>query len=68
LRSLGCTGIAEMVDRHCALARRIADGLCAAGYQVLNRVPLNHVLVRAATDDETTAILQSAQASGECWF
>jgi glutamate/tyrosine decarboxylase-like PLP-dependent enzyme len=68
LRSLGRTGIGEMVDRHCALARRIADGLCAAGYQVLNRVLLNQVLVRAATDDETAAILQSTQTSGEFWF
>jgi len=68
LRSLGRTGIAEMVDRHCALAQYIADGLRNAGYQILNRVPLNQVLVRAATDDETVAILHEAQTSGEFWF
>jgi glutamate/tyrosine decarboxylase-like PLP-dependent enzyme len=68
LRSLGRTGVAEMVDRHCALARHIADGLRTAGFQVLNRVPLNQVLVRAAADDETAAILHAAQNSGEFWF
>lgn len=68
LRSLGRTGVAELVDRHCALAGRIADGLRAAGYEVLNRVLLNQVLVRAATDEQTIAIRQAAQASGKIWF
>jgi glutamate/tyrosine decarboxylase-like PLP-dependent enzyme len=68
LRSLGRVGVAEMVDRHCALATRIADGLRAAGYEVLNRVLLNQVLVRATTDAVTVAIRQAAQASGKVWF
>jgi len=68
LRALGRSGIAEMVDRHCAQARRIGDGLRAAGYEVMNRVVLNQVLVRAATDAETVAIRQAAQASGKVWF
>jgi len=68
LRSLGRTGIAAMVDRHCALATRVADGLRAAGYEVLNRVLLNQVLVRSGSDAETEAIRQAAQASGEVWF
>jgi glutamate/tyrosine decarboxylase-like PLP-dependent enzyme len=67
-RSLGRTGVAELVDRHCALASRIADGLRAAGYEVLNRVLLNQVLVRAASDEQTVAIRQAAQASGKVWF
>jgi glutamate/tyrosine decarboxylase-like PLP-dependent enzyme len=68
LRSLGRTGVAAMVDRHCALAMRIAAGLRAAGYEILNRVVINQVLVRASTDAETMAICQAAQASGEVWF
>jgi len=68
LLALGRNGIAEMVDRHCALASRIADGLRTAGYEVLNRVLLNQVLVRAATDADTVAIRQAAQSSGEVWF
>jgi glutamate/tyrosine decarboxylase-like PLP-dependent enzyme len=68
LRSLGRIGVAELVDRHCTLASRIANGLHAAGYEVLNRVMLNQVLVRAASDVQTVAIRQAAQASGKVWF
>lgn len=68
LRALGRAGVAAMIERHCAQAARIADGLRVAGYEVLNRVVLNQVLVRAATDEQTVAIRQAAQASGEVWF
>lgn len=68
LKGLGREGVRDMVDRHCALARRIAEGLAAAGYTILNRVWLNQVLVRADTDDRTRAILTAAQATGKVWF
>ncbi|WP_454829287.1 pyridoxal phosphate-dependent decarboxylase family protein [Paraburkholderia xenovorans] len=68
LRSLGRSGVQEMVDRHCAQASRIAEGLRAAGFEVVNRVVLNQVLVRANTDAQTVAIREAAQASGETWF
>ncbi|KWN87796.1 pyridoxal phosphate-dependent decarboxylase family protein [Burkholderia ubonensis] len=68
LRALGRDGVAAMIDRHCALASRVATGLRAAGYDVLSRVVLNQVLVRAATDAQTVAIREAAQASGEVWF
>ncbi|WP_118183946.1 pyridoxal phosphate-dependent decarboxylase family protein [Paraburkholderia phosphatilytica] len=68
LRSLGRAGVASMVDRHCAQASRIAAGLRAGGFDVLNRVVINQVLVRAATDEQTVAIREAAQASGEVWF
>ncbi|KVC55704.1 pyridoxal-dependent decarboxylase [Burkholderia ubonensis] len=68
LRSLGRDGVAAMIDRHCALASRVATGLRAAGYDVLSRVVLNQVLVRAATDAQTVAIREAAQASGDVWF
>ncbi|AOJ77507.1 pyridoxal phosphate-dependent decarboxylase family protein [Burkholderia ubonensis] len=68
LRALGRDGVAAMIDRHCALASRVATGLRAAGYDVLSRVVLNQVLVRAGTDDETIAIIGAAQDSGAVWF
>ena len=68
LRTLGRRGVAALVDRHCAQARRIADGLRAAGYEIVNRVVLNQVLVRAGSDEQTTALREAAQASGEAWF
>jgi glutamate/tyrosine decarboxylase-like PLP-dependent enzyme len=68
LRTLGREGVASLVDQHCALARRIAEGLQQAGFEVLNRVVLNQVLVRARTDADTVAIREAVQASGEAWF
>jgi glutamate/tyrosine decarboxylase-like PLP-dependent enzyme len=68
LRTLGRDGVAALIARHCAQARRIADGLRAAGYDVLNRVVLNQVLVRAGSDERTHAIREAAAASGEAWF
>lgn len=68
LRTLGRDGVAAMVDRHRDQARRLADGLRDAGFDVLNRVVLNQVLVRAGTDAATVAIREAAQRSGEIWF
>jgi aromatic-L-amino-acid decarboxylase len=68
LRSLGRDGVAELVERHCAQAARLAEGLRDAGYEVCNRVVLNQVLVRAGSDAETIAVREAAQAAGEIWF
>jgi len=68
LRSLGRKGIAELVERHCAQARRLGDGLARAGFEVLNEVTLNQVLFRCSTDAQTQAVRAAAQASGETWF
>ncbi len=62
LRSLGRDGLAEMIDRGCALARRMADGLRdAPGVTILNDVVLNQVLVRFAPPAGSGA---AAAASG----
>ncbi len=68
LRTLGRRGVAEMVDRHCAQATRLADGLRDAGFEILNRVVLNQVLVRGKDDAETASIRQGVESSGEAWF
>ncbi|WP_031237533.1 pyridoxal phosphate-dependent decarboxylase family protein [Asticcacaulis sp. AC460] len=68
LKGLGRDGVREMVDRHCRLARRIAEGAQAAGLEVLNRVVLNQVLVRAGDDQRTQAVTAYVQASGRAWF
>lgn len=68
LRTLGRAGVAALVDRHIAQARRLADALRAAGFDVVNRVVLNQVLVRGSTDAETAAIRLAVEASGEAWF
>jgi glutamate/tyrosine decarboxylase-like PLP-dependent enzyme len=68
LRTLGRRGIAELVERHSAQARRIGEGLASAGFKVLNRIALNQVLFRCATDAQTQAVRSAVQESGEAWF
>jgi glutamate/tyrosine decarboxylase-like PLP-dependent enzyme len=70
LRSLGREGVAEVVERCCACARRFAEVLGAQdGVEVLNDVVLNQVLVRFGDDDATTdAVVAAVQAEGTCWM
>jgi glutamate/tyrosine decarboxylase-like PLP-dependent enzyme len=67
LRELGRDGVAAMVDRCCALARRFAVGLTAAGFEVANEVVLNQVLVRFGDDARTDRVLAAVPADGTCW-
>lgn len=68
LRTLGRNGVAEMVERHCAQAMQLAETLRAEGFDVINRVVLNQLIVRGRNDDETRAIQSAAHESGEVWF
>jgi len=73
LRSLGRSGVADLVDRCCALAQRFADRLGALdGVEVLCDVALNQVLVRFHAPDGdptfTPRVIDAVQASGECWM
>jgi len=68
LRTLGRSGLEALVERHRAQARRLASGLSDAGFEIVNRVVLNQVLVRARDDRETDAVLARVQAGGDIWF
>ena len=67
LASLGRDGIADLVDRSCRLARRFAAGMTAAGFDVLNDVVLNQVLVSFGTADRTDEVITAVQDDGTCW-
>jgi glutamate/tyrosine decarboxylase-like PLP-dependent enzyme len=67
LRALGRSGVAELVERTCRLARRFAEGFQAAGYRVLNEVVLNQVLVSFGEAQTTDRIISGIQADGTCW-
>ncbi|MFI6900768.1 pyridoxal phosphate-dependent decarboxylase family protein [Nonomuraea sp. NPDC050394] len=67
LRELGRDGVAALVERCCALARRFADGLGAAGFEVVNEVVLNQVLVGFGDDARTDRVVAAVQADGTCW-
>jgi glutamate/tyrosine decarboxylase-like PLP-dependent enzyme len=69
LRQLGRSGIAELVERCCALARRFAEQLAAVdGVSAANDVVLNQVLVDFGGHEETDRVVEAVQRSGECWM
>ncbi len=67
LRSLGHSGLSDLIERNCRHATRFADGLQAAGYTVLNAVALNQVLVSFGDADATRRVVAAVQADGTCW-
>ena len=67
LAALGRDGVADLVDRTCRLARRFADGMRQAGYDVPNEVVLNQVLVAFGSAQRTEAIIAAVQDEGTCW-
>ncbi len=67
LRSLGRTGVAGLVARCSRHARRFADGLRAAGYEILNDVVLNQVLVSFGDAATTERVIHAVQRDGTCW-
>jgi len=67
LKALGRSGLAEMVDRHCRQAQRMAAGLETGGVEILNDVVLNQVVVAFGEDDRTRRVIAAVQADGTCW-
>lgn len=67
LRSLGRSGLMDLIERTCRYARRFSDGLARAGYPALNEVVLNQVLVSFGDDDTTRRVIEGVQAEGTCW-
>jgi glutamate/tyrosine decarboxylase-like PLP-dependent enzyme len=67
LRSLGKAGLAEMIERTCAHARRFAGGLRSAGCEILNDVVLNQVLVSFGDAETTLRVVDRIQQEGTCW-
>ena len=74
LRSLGRSGVADLVDRCCRLARRFADRLREeSSIRILNDFVLNQVLVRIVpadgdADAATRAVLKLVQDEQVCWL
>ena len=61
LRSLGREGLARMIERNCEQARRFADQLSAAGFEILNDVVLNQVLVSFGSAEKTQRVIALAE-------
>jgi glutamate/tyrosine decarboxylase-like PLP-dependent enzyme len=67
LRSLGRSGLADLVERTCGHARRFAVGLGELGYEILNDVVINQVLVSFGSSEVTRAVIDAVQRDGTCW-
>jgi glutamate/tyrosine decarboxylase-like PLP-dependent enzyme len=70
MRSLGKSGLAEIIERNCRQARRFAELIQSANIpnvKILNEVVLNQVLVSFGTAEETQRIILAVQTDGTCW-
>ncbi len=67
LLSLGRDGLADMIERTCRHATHFADGLRKAGYDILNDVVINQVLVSFGDATTTRRIIAAVQEEGTCW-
>jgi glutamate/tyrosine decarboxylase-like PLP-dependent enzyme len=67
LQSLGRNGIADLIERTCGYAQQFAEGLRKAGYEILNDVVINQVLVSFGSADATRGVIDRLQREGTCW-
>ena len=56
-----------MIARSCRQARRFAAGFQTAGFEILNDVALNQVLVRSGDQERNERIIAAIQEDGTCW-
>ena len=67
LRSLGRSGLTDLIERTSRHAKHFAQELKAAGYSILNDVVLNQVLVSFGDPQTTHRVIADIQAEGTCW-
>ena len=67
LKSLGRSGLCALIERACAHAQRFAEALRSAGFDVLNDVVINQVLVSFGTAETTREVIRRVQDDGTCW-
>jgi glutamate/tyrosine decarboxylase-like PLP-dependent enzyme len=67
MRSLGRSGLAGLIERTCAYAERFAEVLRDWGYEILNEVVINQVLVSFGPPALTNAVIARIQQDGTCW-
>jgi len=67
LKSLGRSGLREMIERTCELAQLFAERLRAAGYEILSAVAINQALVSFGSAGKTREVIRRVQEDGTCW-
>jgi len=67
MRSLGRSGLREMIERNCHQAKLFAERLRNVGFTILNDVVLNQVLLSFGGDEKTRRVIKDLQNDGTCW-
>jgi glutamate/tyrosine decarboxylase-like PLP-dependent enzyme len=67
LKSLGRSGLCALIEQTCAHAQRFAQGLREGGFEVLNDVVINQVLVSFGRPEVTSEVIRRVQEEGTCW-
>ncbi|HEX8813691.1 MAG TPA: hypothetical protein VF742_17020, partial [Terracidiphilus sp.] len=67
MRSLGRSGLRDMIERNCRQAKMFAERLHKAGFAILNDVVLNQVLVSFGSAEETRRVITDVQQDGTSW-
>ena len=67
LKSLGRSGLRALIERTCVYAQRFCQGFREAGFEVLNEVVINQVLVSFGSPEATREVIRRIQEDGTCW-
>ncbi|HLO58150.1 MAG TPA: aminotransferase class V-fold PLP-dependent enzyme [Bacteroidales bacterium] len=67
LRGLGKKGVADLIRSSCDAAVLFAEKLKNAGFEILNDVVLNQVMVSFGNDEDNSRIIRRIQEEGTCW-
>lgn len=67
MKSLGRSGLRDLIERTCKLAQLFAERLRSAGYEILNDVVINQVLVSFGSPEKTREVVRRVQEDGTCW-
>lgn len=67
LRTMGRSGLADLIERSCALTELMAGLLAEGGAEILHDVVLNQALVAFGDPAATEAVIAAVQADGTCW-
>jgi glutamate/tyrosine decarboxylase-like PLP-dependent enzyme len=67
MKSLGRSGLRDLIERTCKLAQLFAERLRSGGYEILNDVVINQVLVSFGSPEKTREVVRRVQEDGTCW-
>ncbi len=67
LYSLGKKGLIDLIERNCNYAKMFEAGLKEAGFEIINDVVLNQVLVSFGNAETTKKVIEEIQNDGTCW-